>query len=199
MIFYESDMKFEFDDAHWHIKKYDTHHYYKILAGRGLKGVDFVGILDQQKVVFFEIKNFHTNLPTSKNPFLILEDPKTFISNIADKLEDSVRAIDIIITLLKRKKWYQFFLKWQRFIPILFIKNKDWYFWHQIHQIGLDKKRQTLVLWLEIDSPISAADLKKLKASIDISLEQELSEFVGEVLIADKKYPVFTNNLTVTN
>jgi len=56
MIFKESDLTFNFSQKEWEIIRYDTHRYYKILSGAGLKGVDFLGIYQKNKVVFFEVK-----------------------------------------------------------------------------------------------------------------------------------------------
>lgn len=197
MIFQESDITFNFEDARWQIKQYDTHRYYKILSGAGLKGVDFLGILNQEKVVFFEIKNFHSNHPTQTSSYLIFDEQEKFIEKIADKLEDSVRAINVIIALMTKKRWYRLFIKWKKWIPRFLIKNKDWYFWHQIHQLGQQLNNQILVLWLEIDSPLSATDRQLLKKLLDTTLEKELTDFVGEVLIADYKHPVFETSLKV--
>jgi len=65
----ESALLFDFEETDWIVKKYDDHRYYKSLSGAGLKGVDFIGIFQQEKVVFIEVKNFRAKHPTRKEPF----------------------------------------------------------------------------------------------------------------------------------
>ena len=198
MTFVESDLTFEFLDAEWQVMRYDTHRYFKILSGAGLKGVDFIGIYRKQEVVFIEVKNFRTNHPTKPPNYTIFEDTEAFIHQIADKLEDSLQAVQIIKKVLLRKWWYRFYLQTKKWWPRFLIKNRDWYYWHRLYKLAQKKHRRTLVLWLEIDHHYAPFSRKKLKKLIDQHLEVELLELVQRVEIGDRNSPVFASSVEVS-
>ena len=197
MTFEESDLQFHFLPAYWRVKKYDTHRYFKILSGAGLKGVDFLGILQEKEVIFFEVKNYRTHHPTKPPSYLIFEDTEAFINRITNKLKDTLQAINIIHLYLERKWWFRWYLKWEQYLPNRIIQDRDWYFWYQVYKIGQHSHRRTLVLWLEIDHHYAPFSRVKLKALLDKALEKELSSLVEAIEIADLDAPVFRQQLKV--
>ena len=198
MILHESDLVFAFDDAIWQIKKYDDHPYYKKFSGVGLKGVDFIGLYKQKKVVFIEVKNFRAKHPTREEPFKVLTETKTFINHIGDKLEDTFRAVTAINAYFKKKWWYRFFLKWESYLSSQRFLGKDWLFWHQVYQLAQQKDKIEFVLWLEIEERISEKGKKDLSNHIDNMLEKQLSEFTNEVIVASVDHPTYQPSLSVT-
>lgn len=194
----ESALLFDFEDTDWIVKKYDDHQYYKPLSGAGLKGVDFIGIFQQEKVVFIEVKNFRAKHPTRKEPFSVLADTNQFITKIADKFEDTFIATITIKAYLKKKWWYRLFLKFQRHLPPSLFINRDWYFWHVAHQLASDKEKLELVLWLEIEERISIKGKKDLGQHIDNILETQLKEFTENIWVASITQPIYTSSLKVT-
>ena len=198
MILHESDLVFDFDDAVWQIKKYDDHRYYKKFSGVGLKGVDFVGIYNQEKVVFIEVKNYRAKHPTREEPFKVLTETKEFINHIGDKLEDTFRATTAIHAYFRKKWWYRMYLAWQSFLPQYWFLHRDWLFWHQVYQLAKEKDKIEFVLWLEIEERISEKGKKDLSNHIDNMLEEQLLEFTNEVIVASVNRPTYQHSLTVT-
>jgi len=197
MLFKESNLSFRFSKGHWKIKKYDTHRYYKILSGAGLKGVDFLGIFEEKKIIYFEVKNFRSANPNKVQVYSIFEDTEGFIHQIAAKLMDTRKAIDIIARYLQRKWWYRLYLKSKSFFPEFLIKTRDWFFWHQIIKISRKKEQQVLVLWLEIDQQWPSFSNEIMKQQIDEELENKLADYVDYVQIANSNQPVFPATLSV--
>ncbi len=194
----ESALLFDFEDTEWIVKKYDAHQYYKPLSGAGLKGVDFIGIFQQKKVVFIEVKNFRAKHPTKKEPFSVLAETKQFITKIADKFEDTFVATTTIKALLQKKWWYRLFLKFEaKLSPALFL-NRDWYFWHIVHRLASDKEKLEFVLWLEIEERISSKGKIDLGQYIDNMLEAQLVEFTENISVSSITQPIYTSSLKVT-
>ena len=198
MTFQESDLKFQFSDAAWQVIKYDTHRYFKILSGAGLKGIDFLSIYQGKQVVFFEVKNFHTHQPTKNGAYQIIENTQEFIENIIGKMEDTLSAIKVVTQYFHRKWWYRFFLTYHRFIPNIFIQQKDWYFWHRIQALINNSDEWRFVLWLEIDGSVTPATKEALRIIIQKALANKVLSNKGIWIIANMEQPAFPTSLTVT-
>ena len=194
----ESALLFDFEETNWIVKKYDDHRYYKPLSGAGLKGVDFIGIFQQKKVVFIEVKNFRAKHPTKKEPFSVLSETNQFITKIADKFEDTFIATTTIKAYLLKKWWYRLFLKFETQLPTSLFLNRDWYFWHMVHQLANDKRKMEFVLWLEIEERISNQGKINLGQHIDNMLEKQLVEFTENITVASITQPIYTSSLKVT-
>jgi len=197
MILYESDLEFNFDDTYWQVKKYDDHRYYKKFSGAGLKGVDFIGIYKRKKVVFIEVKNFRDKHPTREEPFKVLQETKTFINSIADKLEDTFRATTAINAYFKKKWWYRLYVQSASYLPLKLFPQQDWLFWHQVYQLAQQKEQIEFVLWLEIEERISEKGKVDLSNHIDDMLESQLTEFTNEVIVASVERPIYEESLQV--
>jgi len=165
MTFLESGLQFDFTPTNWRVMKYDTHRYFKILSGAGLKGIDFIGIHKEEALIFFEVKHFRTN--------------------------------NVIIKYLNRKAWYRYFLKLEQYIPSQLLQQKDWYFWHQIHQLRSANTSNSFVIWLEIDSDYSEMADDTFWQSLQSKLTQELEQFNIRPILANRKTPVFSDDLNV--
>lgn len=198
MIYYESDLRFEFDSDYWEVKKYDTHRYYKILSGAGLKGVDFLSIYREKQIIYIEVKNFRNKHPTAPPSYLILEDTKAFVDKISEKLSDTHKAIQVIRKYLGRKWWFRLFLRLQKWIPRSILAKQDWYFWYKVYELSQRKEQQVLVLWLEIDTPMPNSNRTLLYDKLDENLELLLKNQVQKVIISNLKNPTFRDILNVT-
>ena len=197
MTLQESDLIFQFDDTVWQVIKYDEHPYYKKLSGKGLKGVDFIGIYKQEKVVFIEVKNFRDKHPTREEPFKVLTETKSFINSIGDKLEDTFRAVTAIQAYLKRRWWYRVYISCQQYLPQKWFLRQDWLFWHQVFHLAQQKNQIEFILWLEIEERISDNGKKELSDHIDKILEEQLAEFTTEVIVASIDRPIYGDSLLV--
>lgn len=197
MTFLESDLQFNFAATQWQIMKYDSHQYFKTLSGAGLKGVDFIGIYQQNQLVFFEVKNFRAYAAEVNTTFSIFENTALFIENIQYKLEDTLTAINVIIKYLNRKSWYRYFLKLESYIPARFFQNQDWYFWHQIHRLWKRDAVKTFVLWLEIDKKHAPKESANFKEALADELRKAIENHHFKVIISNKKNPVFIDSLNV--
>lgn len=195
MTFLESNLQFNFDASNWKVLKYDAHKFYKTFSGAGLKGVDFVGIYQGEKLIFFEIKNFRIHPTKPDATFIVFEDTDLFVEQLKGKMEDTLTAIKVIVKYLQRKFWYRTFLKLEGFLPKSLVKNQDWYFWHQINTLRNSNSSQIFVLWLEIDSNYKT----KTNATFFDELQEKLSEAFKHLAIKPKisnlKKPVFRKTL----
>jgi len=199
MLLYESDLVFDFEETAWVVKKYDEHPYYKRLSGRGLKGVDFIGIFQEQQVVFIEVKHFRSRHPTLQEEFAVLATTKQFIGKMADKMEDTFKVLQAVAAYLRKKWWYRLFLTWEAYLPLCLLKQQDWFFWHQVHELAQDRSTITFVLWLEIEEGISKKGKLDLAQYIDDTLTKELIEFTDTVIVASMQQPVYEEHLRVRN
>ncbi len=197
MTFQESGLHFHFTPTQWQVMKYDGHQYFKTLSGAGLKGVDFIGIYQQNQLVFFEIKNFRAYPADSKGTFYLFEDSELFIENIHDKLEDTLTAIKVIIKYLNRKFWYRYFLKLEASIPARFFYKQDWYFWHQIYTLWNSKATKTYVLWLEVDAKYSTQENDNFKATLEKKLKEAIKSHNFHTVISNIKSPIYKESLHV--
>lgn len=197
MTFQESDLQFQFADIDWQIKKYDAHRYFKILSGAGLSGVDFLGIYKETQVVFWEIKNYHTN-DASKTPnYLVIKDTSLFIEKIRTKMEDTLTAIRVVHQYLQRQWWYRFFLQYHQFIPTALVRQKDWYFWYRVQNLVQQEKVVVGVLWLELAIDYTVAAKQELLTEIESTLGKRLNGKGMKILVASMDKRVFKTSLQV--
>ena len=197
-IFQESDLQFQFSDTDWRVKKYDTHRFFKTLSGAGLKGVDFLGIFQDKQVVLWEVKNYHTNQANKSQNYLIVENTVVFIENIIGKVTDTLTAIRVIQQYLNRQWWYRFYSAYSSYIPTFLIRQKDWFFWHQIQKISKEKGAVTFVLWLEIEASLEVKVWKKILTTIQQELSKQLKKEDISLVIASINQPYFGASLQVS-
>ena len=148
LLFQEGDLSFSFAAEHWVVRKYDAHPYFKGFSGVGLKGVDFVAVFQNKKVLLIEVKNYQTKnqIVRAKDVALSLSEPEKIAKAINQKFEDTLAGIKAIHTYYQRKsklawKWLQ---RWQKPDP-------EALFWRSVCDLVLQEKAISKILWLEYD------------------------------------------------
>ena len=191
MEFIESGLHFRFGEA-WVIKKYDAHRFYQGLSGSGLKGVDFLGILDEE-LYLFEIKNFRRRHNwQADNPLnTVLAQPAAFAESMAYKVEDTLLAIDAIWQYYHRKWLFRRLLPAFRLLPPT---EGDWRFWARAHGLMQNPEQAKVVLWMETEQARPA-----LLAEITKSLDVRLKGRAASVRIALRSDYSFLKQLEVAS
>ncbi len=176
MEFIESGLHFRFGEE-WVIKKYDAHRFFQGLSGAGLKGVDFLGILEEE-LYLFEVKNFRRRQSwQAENPLeAILAEPSAFAEEIAYKVEDTLLAIDAIWQYYNRKWLFRRLLPAFRRLPVT---ENDWRFWARAYALMQHPEQVKVVLWMETEQARPA-----LLAEVTGALQSHLQSRVGSVRIA---------------
>ena len=200
--FEESDLTFQFS-RNWVVKKFDDHKYYRILSGYGLKGVDFIGILDQTTLVLIEVKNYKRRKESPKAPNItdILGNKPPLIDAFVYKIEDTILAINTVHKYLLRK--WQFRLNqfiWKH-LPIHWFTNGEWAFWERCHQILSQKKEQVhYVLWLNTDEEydeMKTQEVGALANHLQKSINQYFSEDPSPIFVCNNSNNPYLKDLKV--
>ncbi len=172
----ESGLHFSFG-KNWAVKRYDKHRFYKWLSGSGLKGVDFIGIYEEE-LFLMEVKNFRRREAWhAEDPLqAIRADPEGFAREMAYKFEDTLLVIDTI--------WKYYNRKWlfRALLPLLFRlppTTLDWPFWAKAYRLLQAPSRIQLVLWIEMEK-YPAAFMEK----VEKELAREAGEWAGKVQLA---------------
>jgi len=201
MTFYESDLQFQFDPSRWIVKKYDDHRYYQGLSSVGLKAVDFIGLLDWETVVLIEVKNYRNRPERERERILqkISGEKPRVVKSFTKKVQDTVRAIDIIGQYLQRKWLYrqlQFYFSnriWQRFA------QRDWIFWTLANQ-AIERQQVVLVLWLELSDAYEGLPpdyMNKVRSYLADRTSKHLTAIAPQVIVADITRQPFADTLQV--
>jgi hypothetical protein len=178
MIFEESGLLFTFSDA-WDVRAFDDHRYYRWLSGRGLRGVDFIG-LHQGKLVLIEVKNFRRRegMSTTDAFQAVREDPASFAMKLVGKVNGSLEIVQAVNDAHRRRWWFPLFLRlpdpWKQRFP-------QRYFWYVTSELALDPANCTFVLWLDADSDTSGAE-----ETIMHLLHQNLTEKIRHIILAGR-------------
>ena len=176
-IFDESDLKIEFG-TNWTVKKYDDQTYFTLLSGRGLKGVDFIGIYGKDSLYLIEVKNYHKRSysPVAPDWADLQGSPPPLVEIMYKKIEDSLRLIRIVATYHSRQWWFRF-AKYFRNLFDLKGLEKDWQFWDKVAEIALQKDKVFPVLWLEL-SPEFLRDTELKKQDLKTRITTEVSKLL---------------------
>lgn len=188
MHFLESDINFFFE-SDWVVHRYDTHRYFRGLSGRGLKGVDFIGILHQEYLVFFEVKNYNIR-PSGRGGQsldLVQKDSHLIANAFIRKIEDTFTAVDAIQKYWERRWWRRLFSMLIRHLPI---KRYESAFWRKVTELAGNPGCCTAVLWLE--SPAFDSDYRK---KLNNEISEELSGHCAQTIIADSRSNPFSGTL----
>lgn len=163
MLWTESGIQFQFGPA-WAVKPYDRHSFYKGLSGKGLSGVDFLG-LQGDKLYLFEVKNFRRRHPWQEDPIdRVLADPQRLCQAVAKKMEDTEIGINAIGQYYNRRPLFRWSEPWlRRRVPPTY----EWAFWARTYALLEVPDSLRAVLWLEADRPVRA---------LRQTLEQQLCE-----------------------
>lgn len=93
--FIESKIKFQFDEQNWNVLQYDAidGNFRKHVHLAGTKAVDFVGIYNQNTIVFFEIKSFRGFGNDAKVQNRLQDSMEELSTEIAQKVRDTISVI----------------------------------------------------------------------------------------------------------
>ena len=188
MAFWESGLVFIFP-TDWKVIKWDEHRFFGYVSGRGFKGVDFMG-LREEELYLIEVKNYQDRRPENgQHPFdLVLSDPDFYGEIFLQKFTDSFDLIEIIEKYYLRKRFFNCWAKqnyWglEILARIPFFQKRDLIFWTRASQIIRNHpERVKLVLWLEPGPKIS---LEKYN-----SFKEKLEKYF-------KKNPIFPEGVTI--
>lgn len=157
--FIESNLKFFFPE-NWEVKQFDQTRFFKYFSGYGFKGVDFLVITDEPKLLFIEVKNFADRYPADGiQPIDRLQaNLDSFSEKMVGKFKDSAHLLQIIYKVFLRKWWFRHFaLPLSARLPFSFVIKKDWGFWLTTHKL-LEKKEIEFVLWIEFSEEMAEAE-----------------------------------------
>ena len=188
MAFWESGLVFNFP-VDWKVIKWDEHRFYGYVSGRGFKGVDFMG-LREEELYLIEVKNYQDRRPDNgQHPFdLVLSDPDFYAEIFLQKFADSFALIEIIEKYYLRKRFFNWWSRQDYFglgvlARIPFFQRIDLIFWTRAAQIiRKHPERVQLILWLEPGPRIS---LEKY-----ITLKKDLESYF-------KKNPILLEGVTI--
>ncbi len=153
----ESGLQFRFDRDRWQIRKYDDHPYFQGFSGVGLKGVDFIGVLDDEKVFLMEVKNYklHSGNQRTREIEQSLAAPQLIIDSVEQKFEDTLSGLRAIHTYYLRKE--KRFWVWLGTLLQAYIRRKkqvgEGAFWKKAGSLANENLQLQLVLWLEVEQP----------------------------------------------
>ncbi|HHH50501.1 MAG TPA: hypothetical protein ENK52_05945 [Saprospiraceae bacterium] len=184
----ESGLLFSFP-KNWRVFKFDDHRFYRYVSGYGIKGVDFIGITEEKRLVLIEVKNYTDRFPQDGiDPIQkIKKAPLDFAEQITLKFEDSFSLINGIHRFHQKQTWYRWLARPLLHILPQYISMKyDWGFWSISYQL-LKNHQTDLVLWLELGTKISCDAEKKLKQEIASYFKKEFKS--KSIVIANRKNP----------
>ncbi len=181
MTFEESGLRFEFSPTHWSdLIQYDeTKDFMKIRdAVPRTKGVDFVGIFQNETLLLMEVKNLRGSRIANKPRVEQGED--SLEVEFAQKVKDTVAGI-----AGGARNSTHFKTEWTLFLDLM--KNEG--------------KRVDAVLWLEEDFPPAGLPEKREKARRDAflkNLKKGIAWLTGRVFVFNKQDNPYPGSLTVT-
>ncbi len=178
--FIESDLKFEFSSNWWVVQYDDLTDYSKLKnTVEKSKAVDFIGILSNKTLVFFEIKNFRGYRIENKPRLEAGDDPLEL--EIAKKVRDTLAGVAAASRNSTHLK-----AEWQRVLSFL-----------QNERINVE-----IVLWLEEDkTPQYEATRKRMQAKggmLSQRLKQKLSWLTNRVFVCSISDNQYTESLGVS-
>lgn len=106
---YESDLALDLGDE-WHALRFDAHPYYRQLAGRGVRGVDFVLLHRREaRVRFVEVKNYRRRFRGQTPPPLLrhARDVVGFADGLTRKATDTAAVLRLVDAWYRRKWWWR--------------------------------------------------------------------------------------------
>lgn len=164
----ESGLLFQFNDS-WDIIKYDTHKYYLTLSGRSFRGIDFAGF--QNDILYLiEVKNFYQYDQNG-----VIDDIEKFALEIAEKIKDTLRLIDLIYKYHNRKWMYRLFFPVVRKFPRL---HHDWLFWTAMERNISERNNTHFVLYV-----LSDQKTELIKRKIEQALVDDIRKWIKLVIV----------------
>lgn len=196
-VFHESDLLFTFSDQ-WQIKSFDRHPFYQALAGQGLKGVDFIGVLNGEQVVLMEVKNYRVRFPTAIPPIQnkLTGASPAIVATMRRKATDTQRVLRVIRKYYQ-KRWWLRPARWLlRKLPLRYQLGIEWLFWLWVED-KVARGDFTLALWMELDDTYDSFDaiqLRQLRKRVQRQLRLQLSDLASDTILVDMKQPLYLDN-----
>lgn len=150
--FTESRIAFHFD-ASWRIIRLDKTHWYRHVAGQGMKAVDMIGIRGDV-LWLFEVKNY-TPVDGKLQPSM--PAPDELIQAVNKKYKDAIRLLRSIVNRMEQE-WY---FRWWRHLAScwkpLQALSPEWKFW--LDAVDCMNRNQTVRVFFCIGyTPASACN-----------------------------------------
>ncbi|HKK77755.1 MAG TPA: hypothetical protein VJ953_21935 [Saprospiraceae bacterium] len=152
LAFAEGQLTFHFDPAYWQVRKYDDHAYFQGFSGVGLKGVDFIGIYQEDILVLLEVKNYTWRYTPfrEKDVRQSLRGPELIAAAVQQKMEDTLAGLRAIRIYYERKqarswRWLDRFRK----------TDIEQLFWQRATSL-LEQGKIQCLLWLETEAEDAA-------------------------------------------
>ncbi len=174
----EKKIEFDFDDSLWsNLLKYDEDaDYLKIEKLNGTKAVDIIGILENNKLVFFEIKDFRGHRITNKTRLNTGE----LEQEVALKVRDTLAGI---IGAARNST------------------NNSLAFQELLSYISNTKKQLVVILWMEEDRLSLRMSQKRIKSKQSTTLQvlkKQLQWLTTKVWVANHENNPFSHSLKIT-
>lgn len=160
MTFRESGLVFEFPSSHWVVKPFDRHPFYKVLSGQGFKGVDFIGLHNDEELVCMEVKNYRRSVLTTESEWLaFLESERRVVEH---KMEDTLQILELINQYYRRKSFFRLLNPLFSRFPAFF---SEWGFWSRAKDLSENLDKCRFVWWVDTDSSTEEDFWQKLPES----------------------------------
>ncbi len=162
--FTESGLLFRFSHRAV-VQKYDEHRYFRRLSGSGLKGVDFLVILDKSQLILTEVKNYRIRYK-EKPPteiYHILNHPEILAEKILGKAADTLQMIRVVNKFYRKSRMHNLIL------PLLqMLRNSRFtlhtrLFWVRAEDL-VKQGNFKFVLWMETETAYPDFSAEKVRA-----------------------------------
>jgi len=175
MTFEESKVKFTFSEENWWVIKFDEDKNYTKVRDtlEGTKGIDFLGIYNENTLILIEVKNFRNHTLDASTRERLSNDAEDLTTEIAQKVKDSIACI----TAASRNTTHNQ-REWKKACNII-SQNKSLFIiaWVEIDPLSSPKKQKSNLL-----APINRLKnkLKWLNPKVFIkNIKDESVEFDG--------------------
>lgn len=109
-VYEESGLTFRFDADAWVVRRYDAHPFYRVLSGRGYRGVDFLLLHRREpRAVWLEVKHYVRADGGGPGDTLreLLADPSGLARHLAEKQADTLRGLRQIDHHYRTRWWWR--------------------------------------------------------------------------------------------
>ena len=146
--FIEGELQFSFSED-WLVRKYDAHTFYQGLSGIGLKGVDFIAVRPN-RMVLIEVKNYQRfrNGRIRQSVADALENPDKIGRRIAQKANDTFRAMEAIRAYYKRRLSYRLSYP---FLRTFWWQWSDFSVWSHATDLAEHTRTVDFLVWMITD------------------------------------------------
>lgn len=189
--FEESGLLFQFGPA-WKVLRWDKSPYYKKVSGRGFKGVDFIGIHNDQ-LYLIEVKNY---LPKTTNHTAIvarLASPKFLLEHITTKMDDTLRLLELVAFQLNKKWWIRAAERLFQMGMLPGWRSSTYHLWLNGDQLAREGAEKVgIILWLELAGGYNGVphfDAEGFRKSLLQLLRNEFEVYTETIVICHRTHP----------